>query len=422
MRWIVLLVIALLIGFGLFSLIDIYPDNYVKVYVDNWLVEMSFAGFLLVLFLLTCAMYLTLWAVGLLFRSTTFFSRWRKKRKVQKAGDALGSGYLMLIKGDWRRAEKKLIARTDNSAVPYVNFLAAAQAAQEQGQYSRRDEYLVQAYKAAPDQSLAIGLAKARLHHLAGQHDMAMSTLDDIAGQGRKNAQFMAMRLQNYQATNQWDKVHDLLPQARKLDALPPEVLDQIDTQAHRSLLLISSDKDRVWKELPKAQKQDAENILAYAQSLLAANDNSGAEKLVRSALKNHYDDRLVNFYGKLSSDKPIKLRRAVEGWLMARPESAELSLAAGRLAMQEPNVELAKTYLERSIELGKLPGAYASLGALLESEDENSQALKLYRAGLAKLTQKENVLLSAEAKSESSSMPAEGAQKELAVREGELV
>ncbi len=386
MRWIVLIILALAAGVGLFHIIDVYPDNYVKVYVGKYLIEMSFIGFLFMLTLLTGLLYFGFWLLGATLRSGSLVSRWRKRRGYKKAGDALGSGYLMLIKGDWRRAEKNLIARTDSSAVPYVNYLAAAQAAQEQGEHARRDEYLNAAYKAAPNETLAIGLAKARLHHVAGQHEQAEATLNDIEHQGRKNSQFVAMRVQNFHAQQNWSKVHDLLPLARKLDALPESMIEQYDTQAHRALLVNAQDKARTWKELPKSQQQHADNILTYAQDMVHSGNVSGAEKLVRTAMKHQYDEQLVSFYGKLEADKPAKLRRAVEGWLMARPESAELNLAAGRLAMREQNSELATQYFERAIELGQLPGAYASLGKLYEANSEGGRALQLYRAGLAHL------------------------------------
>ena len=387
MRWVIVFIIAIVSGFGLYQLLDIHPDNYVKIYVGKTLIEMSFVGFLLMLFFLVGLIYLGFVIIGSFFRAGNVFSRWRRRRGHQKASQSLGNGYLWLIKGDWRRAEKSLVASSDNSSVPYVNYLAAAQAAQEQSQFTRRDDYLQAAYKAAPEEKLAIGLAKARLHHMAGQNEMAEATLDDIESQGRKNSQFVAMRLQNYQAMQNWSKVHDLLPLARKVDALPEEVLQQIDTLAHRALLVNSPDRQQAWKELPKEQQQHADNVLTYAQDMVRQGNASGAEKLVRGVLKKQYDDGLVNFYGKLVADKPAKLRRVVEGWLMARPESAQLNLAAGRLAAQEKNNEVATRYFEKAIELEQLPGAYAALGELLEANNDSGRALQLYRTGLARVS-----------------------------------
>ncbi len=421
MRWVIMIAVALVLGFGLFQLVDIYPDNYVKIYVDTYLIEMSFMGFLLLLFLSVCAIYLGLWLFGSVFRVGNVFSRWRKRKGYQKANETLGTGYLSLIKGDWRKAEKSLLAKTDNSGVPYINYLAAAQAAQEQSQYDRRDDYLAQAYKAAPKERFAIGLAKARLHHMAGQHEQAEATLDDLAAQGSKNAQYVAMQLQTYRATQNWSRVHDLLPLARKLDALPEAVIQEMDTQAHQALLLTSADRAATWKELPKTQKQEPSNIALYAKDLLNKNDVGAAEKLIRNAMKNQYDDALVELYGQLPADKPAKLRRVVEGWLMARPESAELNLAAGRLAAQEKNNDVAIGFLEKAIELGQLPGAYSLLGELLETANESGRALNLYRTGIARLTGLSSALISPQLGSALREHNNDGAEVN-EVHEGELV
>ncbi len=391
MRWILLIALSLLGGYALLQLFSVFPENYVKIYAGTYLLEMSLWTFLALLILSVLVIYTLFWFVGNMLTAGTWFGRWRKRKNHIKAEAALGAGYLFLIKGDWKKAEKKLLTKTKLSGVPYVNYLAAAQAAQEQSQYVRRDEYLLQAYKSAPNERFAIGLAKARLHYLAGQYDQAEETLNDIASEGKKNSQFVAMQLQTFQATKNWNKVHDLLPAARKLQALPETVLNDIDTEAHHALLVSAEDKEQTWKELPKGQQKQAVNLAVYAHDLIARGESASAEKLLRTALKTEYDDSLVHLYGTIVSDKPAKLRRVVEGLLMARPESAELNLAAGRFAAQEKNTELAFKFLERAIELGQLPGAYSLLGELLEAGNESGRALQLYRSGLARLTSRED-------------------------------
>jgi len=202
---------------------------------------------------------------------------------------------------------------------------------------------------------LAIGLIKARLHQTAGQYEQAEATLADIAGLGQKNAQYTAMLMQTYQHTNQWDKANELLAVARKQSALPIEVLDQIADQAHSS-------------------------------ALNGAGESAAAEKLIRATLKNDWSDSLVRLYGSLKNDKPAKLRRTVEGWLMARPENAELNLAAGQFALQEKSLDKAKEYLQKAIRLGQLPKAYSLLGEVYEASNESGKALQLYRSGMLSL------------------------------------
>jgi len=387
MRYVILVILACLTGYVLFLLGQLQPGNYVKMYVGSYLWELTFLQFLVLVFLLVLAFHLFFALLRVVWKAPKSFTGWRSKRANKKADASLGAGYLSLMKGDWLRAEKSLLKKTDASRVPYINYLAAAQAAQEQGRMQQRDEYLGEAYKAAPDERLAIGLTKARLHQSAGQYDQAAATLQDIVDIGHKNAQFTAMLMQTHQQLGNWQKAVALLPIAKKQKALPQSMLDTIYNESHTANLRNDDNTEAAWKALPKDQRKRIPNILLYASALLEQGRHAESEKLVRSALKSDWSEELVHLYGGIETDKPAKLRRVVEGWLLARPESAELNLAAGQFAMQEKNLDLAKEYLQKAVQLGQLPKAYSLLGDVYEASNESGKALQLYRAGMINLS-----------------------------------
>ncbi len=387
MRYIMLVILAALAAYGLFLLGQLKPGNLIIMYIGVYRWELSVIQFMALILAVMFFAYLFYKLVRAIWKAPKLWSGWRNKRNNKKADAALGAGYLSLIKGDWQRAEKSLLTKSESSRVPYINYLAAAQAAQEQGRLMQRDEYLNAAYKAAPKERLAIGLTKARLHQQAGQVEQAASTLQDIAGLGQKNAQYTAMLMQTYQALGQWDNAAALLPTARKQKALPEPVLDDIYNDAHTAALRNSGSTEAAWKALPRDQRKRIPNIVLYANSLIEGGESSAAEKLIRTTLKSSWSDELVHLYGMLSSDKPTKLRRVVEGWLMARPENAELNLAAGQFAMQEKKLDLAKEYLQKAVQFGQLPKAYALLGEVYEASSESGKALQLYRAGISNLS-----------------------------------
>jgi len=321
--------------------------------------------------------------IRLLLKSSSLWSNWRQKKNSLKAQKALGSGYLSLIKGDWSRAEKSLTSSSSHSGLPYVNFLGAAQAAQEQGKLTSRDDYLNAALKAAPSEHFAIGLTKARLHQKAGQLDKALATLKDIAQEGQKNAQFTAMLLQTHEQMGNWGGVQRLMPTAKKQKALPSELLQRMYHQSYVAALHDAEDKEAAWNNLPRDEKKNPENVVIYAAHLIAKGQLTNAEKLIRNELKVTWSDELVTLYGSLKTDKPGKLLRNVEGWLLARPENAELNLAAGRFALADKNDEKAIEYLQQAINYGALPLAYSLLGRLYENTNDSGKALDLYRSGM---------------------------------------
>ena len=388
MRYILLIILAAFLAYAAMFVGQISPGNYVKIYAGSYVAELNLLGFIIALVLTVLAVYVFIKLFAMCWKAPKSFSTWRTKSNTRKASLELGTGYLSLIKGDWKHAEKHLTTKSEASQIPYVNFLAAAQAAQEQGRMTQRDDYLNLAFKAAPKERLAIGLIKARLHQSAGQYEQAEATLNDIAGLGRKNAQYTAMLLQTYQHTGQWDKANGLISIARKQHALPEAILEDIANQAHAATLQNATDIESAWKSLPRDQQKNVSNVALYAANLIEKGEMSAAEKIIRTTLKTNWSDELVGLYASINTGSPAKLRRQAEGWLMARPECAQLNLAAGHFAMQEKNAPVAKEYLQKAIQLAQLPKAYSLLGELYESENDSGKALQLYRAGMISASQ----------------------------------
>ncbi|MBX2850002.1 MAG: hypothetical protein KTR16_16875 [Acidiferrobacterales bacterium] len=386
MRFILLLLLAAVFGYGILHIDKIDPDNYVKMYIGGHLVEVKVLGFILLLIGLVLVMYFLFWLFRTLWRSPKTFAKWRGQRNHDKAEQHFGSAYLSLIKGDWQRAENLLLKKSKHSGIPYVNFLAAAQAAQEQGRLISRDEYLKAAYKAAPKERLAIGLTKAKLHQRAGQMEQALSTLHDLNQEGKKNPQYTAMLLQAYEESQDWPAAKGILATAKKQKALPQEVITEIENKIFADALESTEDVSAAWKQLPSDQKKSLNNIAIYSKSLIEKGNSKEAEKLISSALKSNWSDELVNIYGGLTSSKPAKQLRKVEGWMLARPENAELHLAAGRFAFADKDFDAAKSHLQTAIKLGQLPQAYSVLGEVFEASNESGKALQLYRAGMQSL------------------------------------
>jgi HemY protein len=386
MRLIILIALASIAGYGILQIDRLDPDNYVKMYLGNWVVELKVVQFLLLLLLLVLVLYFIIWLFRTLWRSPKSVSRWWHRRSRDIAEEQFGAGYLSLIKGDWRRAESQLTKKTDHSHISYVNFLAAARAAAEQGKLVKRDEYLLAAYRAAPQERLAIGLTKAKLHERAEQIDEAQATLEDLKEIGSANPQFTAMLLQIYERKERWDNIDELLPTARKQKALPELMLNALNDHVYTHRLVGERDKITAFKSLPRAQRKRLKNIAVYARALLKNGDSNTAEKLIRGALKKDWSDELVEIYGQIPSDKPAKLLRQVEGWLLARPESAQLNLAAGRLAKAAKSFDAAAEYLQTAIAQAQLPAAYSVLGEVYEANNESGKALQMYRVGMQSL------------------------------------
>ena len=385
MKFVLYCAVILVLGYGLFSFAELSDGGYVKIFLGETLVEISFFVFVIGFIATLFALYFLIRTVVNLFRTPKRVSNWNDQRNQRVSQTKLGDGFLSLMQGDWKRAEKQLLAKTNTryNRIPYVNFLAAAQAAQEQGKYEQRDYYLSEAAQQAPKNKLAINMTKARLHQQAGQHDAALAALLEVKDQGKKNQQYTAMLVQTYDHHDDFDNLQDVLPQARRIGALPEDVLNNIQADIDIDAFQKASDKELVWKKMSKTSKQDSDFIKLYAEHQVSNGRPDVAEKMIRVALKKNWDDGLVNIYGRIISTQHKKLLRNVDGWLLARPENAELHIAAGHLAAQGRDVSRAEKEFEQAIKLSNSPEAYEGLGKLYEENQDLRKALSLYRSGL---------------------------------------
>lgn len=386
MKFILFCAIVLALGYGLFAFVGFTDGGYVKIFLGDYLVEVTFVVFVIGLVATVIALYFLIRTIVGLFRAPKRVGDWNTQRNQGASQQKLGDGFLSLMQGDWKRAEKQLVAKTDSryNKVPYVNFLAAAQAAQEQGKYAQRDHYLSQAMQQAPKNRLAVGMTKARLHQQAGQHEDALSTLLGIEKEGARNQQYMAMLVQAYDHHDDFEALQTVLPKARRLGALPEDVLEDIQADIDLDKFAAAKDKELVWKSLSKTSQRDAKFVKIFAEHQLLNDRADVAEKLIRTTLKTGWDESLVNTYGRIQTTRRKKLLRQIDGWLLARPESAELHLAQGRLLVQDNQPDSAEKSFEQAIHLSDLPEAYEELGGLYEKNQDLRKALSLYRVGLS--------------------------------------
>jgi len=107
------------------------------------------------------------------------------------------------------------------------------------------------------------------------------------------------------------------------------------------------------------------------------------AERVLKTALKKHWNDHLVDVYGELKSDRLDEQRVTVEAWLKERPNDARLLIAAARINASLEAWEPAKTYYETALSQRKSPEAYAELGCVLNKLGDLEASNQSFQEGL---------------------------------------
>src|SRR3569832_2071853 len=156
-----LLILIGAVGLALFAYAD---TGHIVIAYGDWTVETRLARAVAAILLAFLALhYLIRLCVGL--RAGPYrLRRWRRHRRNAKVQHTYQRGMIALAEGHWQEAEKWLLKHVHHSETPALHYLAAAEAAEEQGSHVRRDSYLRAALTQDPRTEVAVGLAQARYY------------------------------------------------------------------------------------------------------------------------------------------------------------------------------------------------------------------------------------------------------------------
>jgi len=380
----VLVTLALAVAAALFFMED---PGYVLITLKPWSVEVSLALFIVLLALTFLVLYFVIRTLVRMWNSPRNIRESRHRRREGKAQQLRARGMLELIEGDWSRAEKHLLSYLPYADNQVLNFIGAAHAAHSQGRLEARDAYLRKAREAAPNHALEIGLTQALLQYRSGEYTQALETLEPLRHRNPRNAKILGLTIKTCEELEDWHQLMNLLPAARKHNALPERELDRLQKLAAVNTLSRAEPErlEHEWKKLPKSEQSDTDLLAAYAERQLQLGRMDEVEALLRKAINRSWEPDWVRLYGRVvSSDLSSQLKTA-EQWAAQHPDDPELMLALARICLNHELWGKARSYLEACIGAGGTVEAYHELGRLLEQLDDPDKALAYYRDGLKK-------------------------------------
>ena len=375
--------------------------GYVLITREPYVLETSLAVFLLIAAAFFAILYFCVRLLVRIVRAPHSLTRWRQTRRTRKAREAFLNGLTQLFAGEWLKAEKQLVASLHAADSPFLGYLAAALAAQGQGDTDKRDQYLSQAHQHGSADTLATDLTQTQLQLLAGQNEQALATLTRVQASHPQQAHAMRLLIETYRRLRDWQNLARLLPEARRGRLLPDAELDALERSTQRELLNLPlpagalDTLHRAWSEVSESARRHPDLILVYARQLIGQNAMDECTALLVTALDRQWDERLVRLYGEARDTQPAAQLETAEEWLTRHGESPALLLTLGRLARRNQLTERARGYLEKSIALGATAEAHAELGLLFEEAGDSGSALRHYRQALDLCRQRQQSVLS---------------------------
>ena len=325
-----------------------------------------------------------------LFSLPGYMSERHLFRKGERSKNALIKGLIEMSEGRFEQAEKVLIKYANQSDTALLNYLMAARAAQQLGEYDRRDEYLRLAHESTPSADMAIGLTQAELQLSHKQFEQALATLNHLSGVSPKHGYVKKLQARAYQQLEDWEHLNLALDGVKKFKAMNADEIAKIETESFIGMLKTSikqvdGDKsEKIWQNLPKNLKRNAELTYLYTDYLHAYHKDDEAEVLLKNFLSDSWDNGLALLYSDLKVSNSKRQLETAETWLHSHARNETLLLVLGKLSIKCEFWGKAKNYLETSIGLQPLAEAYLVLAKLLEEKmDSAEDAQELYRIGL---------------------------------------
>ncbi|MBN1006696.1 heme biosynthesis HemY N-terminal domain-containing protein [Amphritea pacifica] len=354
-------------------------------------VEMSLWVFLVLIVALFFALH---WGINLFKRSLksgAHLRLWSGSRKSRIAHDKTLKGLIALSEGNWWKAQRLLSISADNADLPLINYLAAAHAAQEQGDEKACDELLQKARASTPEAEITVGINQAQTQLARGQLEPSLATLLSLRQKAPKNTYVMKLLRKVYIQLNDWQSLQALIPELRKNKALKPEKLLQTEQLCYQKLLELSivlpdsasSDEKRkalaeTWHNMPGQLTQDDQLARHYTRLLVSIGAEAKAEPVIRDLIKRNWDNELVNLYGRIEGDNPKKQLETARSWLKDDPLNPDLLLTLGRLSQRNQHWGKAITYFEQSLEQSPRAETLSELARLLKNLGETDKMRQL--------------------------------------------
>ncbi len=340
---------------------------------------------------LSLAAYLALYSLTRMVQHTiglpAYVRAFRLSRRQNKARAALSGAWAAFFEGRYVTAEKQAAAALAMDESPAVSALLAARAAHGLRAFDRRDDYLAQAEKKAPEHEVARLITQADLLLEQRRPDEALAALKALSIKDSRHSYALRLELRALQQAKMWEQIPSLVGLLEKREAIEPTQAEQIKINAYtESLKRKSHDLSALkefWQKLPGDARLQNKVALQAALVFIASGDCQTAADIAGSSLERQWDSELAAVYGHCPGRDLLKQIERAEAWLKQYPRDAALLLSLGRLCMLQALWGKAQSYLEASLAVEATPHAHLLLAELLEKLNRPDEACKHYRSSL---------------------------------------
>lgn len=349
------LMLILLVGFIAGPYIS-GKQGYVRILTDSYSIEMSIT-MLVVFFVITLAViYGVEWIITRFFRLSSGTYNWFSVRKRRKAQQQILQGFVKMDEGNYAKAEKLIGKNAKHSSEPILNFVKAAEAAQQRGDEFSANKYLIEATELAGPDNLIVELARTRILLRQNKLPTARTAVDSLLVLAPQNVEVLRLAVTIYLRSHAYSALDKLLPQIEKSGLYTGDEFNQLYHQVLDGLLDEKMNEEGVegllhwWPEQSRARRQNSYAIVGMIRRLIDSDDHDSAYSLVLDSVKRIENSDMLVFLNQIArlqvgnSEKVVKWldKTSTKGELSANIACA-VARATGYLALRANQFEKAR-------------------------------------------------------------------------------
>ncbi|BFO07652.1 putative protoheme IX biogenesis protein [Serratia rubidaea] len=371
-------------------------QGYVLIQTDNYNIETSVTGLVIMGILLFVALFIIEWILRRIFRTGARTRGWFLGRKRSRARAQTKAALIKLAEGDHKQVEQLLTRNADHAEQPVVNYLLAAEAAQQRGDEFRTNQYLERAAEAADTDQLPVDITRVRIQLAQGEVHAARHGVDRLLNQAPRHPEVLRLAEQAYLRTGAYASLLEILPSMSKIKLHDEEKLQALQQQAYLGLMnqaMAEEGSDglkRWWKNQSRKVRHEVPLQIAMVEHLIECDDHEMAQEIVLDSLKRQYDERLVLLIPRIKSGNPEQLEKALRQQIKQHGATALLNSTLGQLLMKHGEWQQANDAFKEALKQRPDAYDYAWLADVLEKLHRSEEAAQMRREGLM-LTLRQN-------------------------------
>ncbi len=364
-------------------------QGYVLIQTDNYNVETSVTGLAIILILSVVVLFAIEWVFRRLFRTGARTRGWFIGRKSSRARKQTKAALLKLAEGDYQQVEKLMAKNADHAEQPVVNYLLAAEAAQQRGDEIRANQHLERAAELADGDQLPVEITRVRLQLARNENHAARHGVDKLLEIAPRHPEVLRLAEQAYVRTGAWSSILDILPAMEKIQVTDEAHRTALQQQAWIGLMdqaMADQGNDGLktwWKNQSRKTRHETTLQVAMAEHLIECDDHEAAQEIVLDGLKRQYDERLILLMPRLKSGNPQQLEKALRQQIKTQGDRPLLYSTLGQLLMKHGEWQQASEAFREAIKQRPDAFDYAWLADSLDRLHQPEEAALMRRDGL---------------------------------------